>query len=155
MPYRKVVRSNDWYGCFTALFVSGLLAFSLLLLGAAWMGDSLVDKVFMTVVAAVFGACFLSTWYGVFFPGEREIVVEDGVMRWGNPRRTDRQRRITMSEIAHIYYRSGFDKDQTVAMLKDGKHVALPRDIIRGWTDEDEFVVAVKKDYPDILFTKD
>jgi hypothetical protein len=155
MPYRKVVHSNDWYGCFTAPFVSGLFAFSLLMLGAAWMGDSLVSKVFMTVIAAVFGACFLGTWYGLLFPGEREIVVEDGIMRWGNPRRTDRQRQIVMSEIARICYRSGFDKDRTVAILKDGKHVELPRDIIRGWTGEDEFVVAVKKDHPNILFTKD
>ncbi|MBF0233358.1 MAG: hypothetical protein HQK65_10025 [Desulfamplus sp.] len=150
MTFHRVIKSNDAMGCFTSILITILFGFGLIFLYVAFLSDDIVGKVFTILWNSLIGTAFLFALYHSVFPQKREIVMGKDLVRWGNVRKPDKQKRIQTKDIACICFDCGVDSDCTYAIMKDKKRIRLPDHIIRRKSNNIEFKEFLFGNFPDI-----
>ena len=111
---------------------------------------AIVAVLFCTLLGGCFVSFFFIAWWHILRPKEWEITVASDLVRWGDTRRPDRQRRITISKIKRIEGQYDSEFDRTIFEIADGSHVTLPRHILVTRDDAKQCVEAIKKARPEI-----
>jgi hypothetical protein len=111
---------------------------------------AIIPATLCILVGGGFVLGFIGCWWMILRPREWEIAVVGDLVRWGDVKRPDCQRRVLLSDINRIegQYDSEFHRSRVE--LADGSWVTLPEHILLTRQDAEQCVEAIRKVRPEI-----
>ena len=153
MSFRRTRRSNDglgWVALILSLFgtaFTSAMCFATLFFGSSGPNsESLIPKVFLTLLFLLFLIAFIYCAQGILFPYEFEVVIEQDCIRWGKASRPSKQERLLISKVVRIVH----DKSEGKILADTGiwRYTPIAEIVLTKSKESEEFLLELRKMFP-------